>query len=108
MTDFNLLQKRIKEKKVKKSLFVMFFVAIIFPFVTYLTFSAFNLKEQDIPNYDNLVKDNGNEYRDYANDTSEDTGRLLKDSQIDKMKQYKNLIGEISYKKRGNPFSKPF
>ena len=108
MTDFNLIQKTIKENKVKKNLFVIFFVAIIFLFVTYLALSVSNIKEQDIPDYDNLIRDNSNEYRDYANAASGDIKKLLKESQMDKIKQYKNLIKEINYKKRDNPFNKPF
>lgn len=108
MTDFDLLQKTIKENKVKKNLFVILFVAVIFLFVTYLTLSVSDIKEQDIPDYDNLVRNNGDEYKDYANATSGDTKKLLKDSQMDRMKQYKNLIKDVNYKKRDNPFSKPF
>ncbi|MEA2098063.1 MAG: hypothetical protein U9P70_03245 [Patescibacteria group bacterium] len=108
MIDFDIFQKTIKEYKVKKNLFIILFVAVIFLSVTYLTLSVSDIKEEDIPDYDNLIKDNGSEYKDYVNNTGEDSKRLLKDSQMDKIKQYKNLIRDIDYKKRNNPFSEPF
>jgi hypothetical protein len=108
MIKSNLLKRIEKKIKTKKKLSAMFFAVAIFLFVAHLTFSASDLIKQDIPDYQNLIKDNGGEYRNYINSANRDTKKLLESSQLNQIKQYENLIEEKDYEKRDNPFSKPF
>lgn len=108
--DFSLLKKAIKKIKVKikKELVVMLFAVAIFLLVLYMVFGADRPTEQDVPNYAELSKDKSAKYKERMTDTSGDIKNLAESDQLKEIKYFKNLIEEKEYKKRNDPFMKPF
>lgn len=106
--EIDFIKKGIKEIKSKKELISMFLVVVIFLFVIFFAFWGSGLREQDIPNYSELVKDSSSEYKTYINNTNKNIRNLADSDQFKKIKYYKNLIEEKKFKRRENPFAKTF
>lgn len=108
--NFGSLKKAIKKIKVKikKELVVMLFAIAIFLLVLHTVFSGNKPTEQDIPNYAELSKDKSAKYKEYMASASGDIKNLAESDQLKEIKYFKNLIEEKEYKKRNDPFMKPF
>lgn len=108
--NFDLLKKAIKKIKVKikKELVVMLFAIAIFLLVLYAVFNGDKPTEQDVPNYAELSKDKSARYNEYMANANGDIKNLAESDQLKEIKYFKNLIEEKEYKKRNDPFMKPF
>jgi hypothetical protein len=103
----SLFENAMEKIKTKKVFLVMFLAVVTFLFVSYLVFRNTGLTEQDIPDRENLIE-GSDKYKNYINSANRDTKKLLESEQLNQIEQYDNLIEEKDYKKRDNPFAKPF
>lgn len=99
--------KKIKAK-IKKELIVILFAIAIFLLVMYTVFGGNKPTEQDVPNYAELIKDKSEKYKEYITNTNGNVKNLAESEQLKEIKYFKNLIEEKEYKKRNDPFVKPF
>jgi len=106
--NFGLFEKTIKKVKVKKELIVMFISAVIFFFVLYMVFGGDKPTEQDVPNYAELIRGESIKYREDMINAKGNVKNLAESNQLEEIKYFKDLIEEKEYKKRSDPFTRPF
>ncbi|MCK4591812.1 hypothetical protein KAT63_00020 [Candidatus Parcubacteria bacterium] len=105
----NFSKKILKEIKKKKEIAFEIFIVIIFIFTAVSIFSGINPMEKDIPNYEKLLENNLKEYNSEINKIRNRTEKSLNSSQLDKMKEYEDLLRDDVYKKRKkDPFYKSY
>ena len=102
--------KKILEKiKDKKEHLAMFFSVIVFLFFTASVFWGAKPEQNDIPDYENLIENNFNEYNQNINRTNNSSKKILENGQLDEITNYDNLIKDSFYiQKNKNPFIKSF
>lgn len=106
--DLSLFGKTIKKARIRKEPIVMLFSVAIFLFVLYTVFSGNKPTEQNVPNYAELSKDESAKYKEYIDNANSNVKNLAENNQLGEIKYYKDLIAEKEYKKRNDPFAKPF
>lgn len=108
--NFGSLKKAVEriKVKIKKELVVVLFAIAIFLLVLYAVFRGDKPTEQDIPNYAELSKDRSARYNEYMANANSSVKNLAENNQLGEIKYYKDLIVEKEYKKRNDPFMKPF
>lgn len=109
MKIINFSKKILKEIKKKKEIAFEIFIVIIFIFIAVSIFSDINPTEKDIPNYKELLENNLKEYNSEISKIRNKTEKNLNISQLDKMKEYEDLLRGDVYKKRNkDPFYKSY
>ncbi len=105
----NFDKKILQKIKDKKEYLAMFFTVIIFLFFAVFVFWGAKPEEGDIPNYENLVENNFNEYNKNINRASNGSKKILENGQLNEITNYDNLIEDSFYiQKNKNPFVKSF
>lgn len=92
--------------KINKEIIALLFSVVIFSFVFYSAFLSFKLNEDEVSEYMKSFKDNNSKYEDFVNNTRINIKNLVENSHIKELKRYDELIDEISYNKREDPFTK--
>ena len=109
MKIINFSKEILKEVKKRKEIAFEVFIVIIFIFITVSIFSGINPTEKDIPNYEKLLENNLKEYNSEISKIRNKTEENLDSDQLDKMKEYEDLLRDDVYKKRNkDPFYKSF
>lgn len=109
MKIINFSKEILKEIKKRKEIAFEIFVVAAFIFIAVSIFSDINPTEKDIPSYDKLLKNNLDEYNKEISKIGNKIEKGLDSDQLDKMKEYGDLLRDDIYKKRNkDPFYKSF
>lgn len=102
------IKKIIKKNKAKinREVIVLFSSVIIFLYVFCSAFLGSKIDESKISEYMKSFKSENNKYEYFTNSVSVNIKNLVENSQIRNLKYYDELIDEISFSKREDPFSK--
>ena len=102
------IKKSIKESKAKinKEILTLFFSVAVFLYIFCSVFLSFKVDESEISKYMESFKSDNNKYEYFTGNASVNIKNLVENSHVKSLKHYDELIDEISYSKREDPYSK--
>ena len=102
------IEKITAEIKTKKGFIFLFAAAVVFSFVSYLTFFQPDPNSDEISEYARLFECGYDEKDTRISGASISIKSLIDDDQVKEMEYYGKLIEEKNYSNGRNPFAKPF